>query len=266
VWYIDTSTTPDNLYYWNGSVWTLTGDGTGSTSSALLTQDEGAALGSATTMNFAGAGVVATHSSGITTVTIPGGSGTFATNAEAQAGTSAALLINPANLYARESIAAQTGLANNPASIAAPTAGQSPFGTTILGEAVRYFPGIGWKVVGANYAERTNYTADVSASGGTVIRGTFTCHRAGAVYVSMGVYGISNGSNQSVVLARVSVNGDANSLENDSCYDATSGNAITANVSRVYVVTAGQVISFTSYHNLTLSGLLFVGSSAAYVN
>lgn len=45
----------------------------GSGSTALVTQDEGVTLGSATTLNFAGAGVTATFNNGVTTAVIPGG-------------------------------------------------------------------------------------------------------------------------------------------------------------------------------------------------
>jgi hypothetical protein len=45
------------------------------TGGTVATQDEGSALGAASTLNFVGAGVTASFSSGTTTVTIPGGGG-----------------------------------------------------------------------------------------------------------------------------------------------------------------------------------------------
>lgn len=71
----------------------------------------------------------------------------FATPAQAQTGTSATLMINPADLYARENIAAQTGVSNDLAAIPAPGPGQSPWATNQLGERLHYMPNVGWLMV-----------------------------------------------------------------------------------------------------------------------
>ena len=75
----------------------------------------------------------------------------FATPAETIAGTSTALAVNPADLYARENIAAQTGLGLVLSAIPAPTASQSNWGVNTLGETLHYMPGVGWKVIADQY-------------------------------------------------------------------------------------------------------------------
>jgi hypothetical protein len=257
VWYIDTATTPDNLYYWNGSVWALTGDGTGS--SALLTQDESVALGSTTTMNFAGggvtatyaagvttvtvpsatvldfqdegvalsatstvnfagAGVVATNAAGVTTVTIPGGAGTFATNAEAQAGTSTALMVNPANLYARENIAAQTGLGLVLASIPAPTAAQSNWGTNTLGETLHYMPNVGWKIVADRYNVTQNTTTTALPNATIVSIQNIVAPRAGVVDITAVAHHRASGSAITGLGVYIYINGVFDALRSTSVY------------------------------------------------
>lgn len=72
VWYVDQSTTPWNVYYWNGTTWNLTGDGTGL--GGIAVQDEGLPLANqATGLNFVGAGVTAAGTGATKTVTVPGG-------------------------------------------------------------------------------------------------------------------------------------------------------------------------------------------------
>jgi hypothetical protein len=265
VWYIDTSTTPDNLYYWNGSVWTLTGDGTGSVASVLLTQDESIPLGSATTMNFAGAGVVATHAAGVTTVTIPGGSGTFATNAEAQAGTSAALLINPANLYARENIAAQTGVSTVLASIAAPTAGQSNWAVNTLGETLNYVPGVGWRIV-ADMVHEETYGGAITGAAMSVVATlkTYVAPRAGRVHATVAIIGgavVFAGANLSTWVA---VNG--NYYWNQS---GTTPNSLVTGTSQtastIVTVAAGDVLTFYAY-SVTGYSISAYSTSLTYIN
>jgi hypothetical protein len=300
VWYIDTSTSPDTLYFWDGAVWSAVGDssslatqdegvalgststmnfvGTGVTATyaagvttvtipgggtSLAFQDEGVALASTSTVNFAGAGVVATNAAGVTTVTIPGGSGTFATNAEAQAGSSAALLISPANLYARENIAAQTGLDNDPALIAVPTAGQSNWGTTALGEVVHYMPNVGWKVVANQYQQSVSYTLDGSVSGGTVIRGTYTAHRTGVVTVSMQCVAVSNGAG--LITAAVGISGVASSAAADNGV-SQPGDIMASSASRTFALVKGEIVVFVSFHSNTTAGLTGCRSSLTYLS
>jgi hypothetical protein len=93
-------------------------------------------------------------------VTLPAAAApVFATPAEAQAGTSTTLHINPADLYARENIAAQTGVSNDIAEIPAPAAGQSPWASNALGETLHYAPGLGWKIVSDLYGTSTGGSA-----------------------------------------------------------------------------------------------------------
>lgn len=75
----------------------------------------------------------------------------FATPAQTIAGTSTTLAVNPADLYARENIAAQTGLGLVLSAIPAPTASQSNWGVNTLGETLHYMPGVGWKVIADQY-------------------------------------------------------------------------------------------------------------------
>jgi hypothetical protein len=84
-------------------------------------------------------------------VTLPAASVTFATPAQTIAGTSTTLAVNPADLYARENIAAQTGLGLVLSAIPAPTASQSNWGVNTLGETLHYMPGVGWKVIADQY-------------------------------------------------------------------------------------------------------------------
>ena len=115
-------------------------------------------------------------------VTLPSSSVAFATPAETVAGTSTTLAVNPADLYARENIAAQTGLSNNIASIPAPTAAQSVWGQNILGETLHYSPGLGWKVVADQYSILASPVADVALVAGIETSVIFaTAPRAGAI-------------------------------------------------------------------------------------
>jgi hypothetical protein len=86
---------------------------------------------------------------------------TFATPAQTIAGTSAVLAVNPADLYARENIAAQTGLGLVLSAIPAPTAAQSVWGVNTLGETLHYAPGLGWKIVAAFYGSQVEQPAGV---------------------------------------------------------------------------------------------------------
>jgi hypothetical protein len=330
VWYIDTSTSPDTLYFWNGTVWSVVGDssslatqdegvalgatstmnfvGTGVTatyaagvatvtipSGTISTQDEGVALGSTSTVNFAGggvtatyaagvttvtvpsatslafqdetvalgststvnfagAGVVATNAAGVTTVTIPGGSGTFATNAEAQAGTSTALLVNPANLYARENITAQTGVANDPAAVPAPTAGQSNWATNLQGERLHYMPGIGWQVVANAFGLSTRSTvATFGIGAGTVVStwNTWTATRPGRVHAVGYTAGANPGFSVLVgIQSSIYLNGTRQASAFSSQSNITSGCDATSSV--ILTVAAGDILTFRiSAQNIT---------------
>lgn len=189
----------------------------------------------------------------------------FATPAETITGTSASLMVNPADLYARENIAAQTGLANNPASIPAPAAGQSPWGTTLLGERVHYMPGVGWKVVADNYHIETPLGVDTAVTTGVTVRQTFTAHRAGVVMACMWAYGTSAGDPFSVVVAAVRRNNDPSSQMTDGSY-ATLNQAMHSNASKSFAVAAGDTIEFWTYHDKTISGIEAMRSSLTYIS
>jgi hypothetical protein len=169
------------------------GGGGGDAVSAVPIQDEGVIIQTApTSINFVGTGVTATTSGTNVTVTIPGTGAAagdpYATNAQAVAGTSTSTVINPATLYARESIPAQTGLGLVLAAIPAPTAAQSPWGTNTLGETLHYAPGLGWKIVADLLTITQNVTsgAPVAIPSGSVITAvtSYTAPRAGKVVVT----------------------------------------------------------------------------------
>lgn len=78
------STTLVKLVYWTGSMWTaVTPAGGGG---PVATQEEGVTLTSAVaTINFTGAGVVASQAGGVTTVNVPGGNSSNPTTVSATA-------------------------------------------------------------------------------------------------------------------------------------------------------------------------------------
>jgi hypothetical protein len=107
----------------------------------------------------------------------------FATPAETIAGTANNLIVNPADLYARENIVAQTGLSNNVTSIPAPTASQSVWGTNLLGETLHYAPGLGWKIVDNKYYTTVSSASNIVLNGTTTVL-SLTAPRAGVIDVS----------------------------------------------------------------------------------
>jgi hypothetical protein len=144
--------------------------------------------------------------SGGNTVALPAAV-TFATPAETVAGTSTTLAVNPADLYARENIPAQTGLGLVLSAIPAPTANQSVWGVNTLGEILHYAPGLGWKIV-ANF-----YGTQASQPAGTIPTpvGTWTtavslvAPRAGRVIVTAHVF-VEN-STHAALAGGLSING-----------------------------------------------------------
>lgn len=124
--------------------------------------------------------------SGGNTVVIPAGASTaFATPAETVAGTSTTLAVNPADLYARENIAAQTGLGLVLSAIPAPTASQSPWGVNTLGETLHYAPGVGWKIVDNKHSATVSLGANTQPANGAIVQLlSHTMPRAGKVSFS----------------------------------------------------------------------------------
>lgn len=109
----------------------------------------------------------------------------YATPAQTIAGTATALIVNPADLYARENIPAQTGLGLNLAVIPAPTANQSPWGVNTLGETLHYAPGLGWRIVaGLHQIESAVSTNSTPTQGVWVAGATVVAPRAGKVVIT----------------------------------------------------------------------------------
>lgn len=170
----------------------------------------------------------------------------FATPAETRAGTSTTTIVNPADLYARESIAAQTGVSNDVTAIPAPAAGQSPWATNLLGETLHYAPGLGWKIVDDRYGYAQ---ADVLPEGDTVY--TATMPRAGIIDVSgyMKTIGVSGGLDADTIVSINPGNTDESIVAADRTVVDLSGTTADANhfnsaaANRVPVA-AGQVVTF----------------------
>jgi hypothetical protein len=161
------------------------GGGAGAGAVPLL--DEGILVEAApSSINFVGAGVTTTAAGTNVTVTIPGGgvTGAFATPAEAIAGTSTTTIINPADLFARESRPAQTGLSNDQTLIPAPTSNQSPWGVNQLGEKLVYIEGVGWRVVADFLSIYTTYGDPVLTAGAINTMFTYTAPRTGRISIT----------------------------------------------------------------------------------
>jgi hypothetical protein len=124
-------------------------------------------------------------------VTLPAGAtqDPYATPAQTVAGTATNLIVNPADLVARENIPAQTGVSNDVTAIPAPTASQSPWAVNLLGETLHYAPGIGWRVVANHYStSATTPNQTPIPTPGTYFGTAVTCPRAGRVLVTGYVY------------------------------------------------------------------------------
>jgi hypothetical protein len=145
--------------------------------------------------------------SGGNTVALPAGASTvFATPAETVAGTSSTLAVNPADLVARENIPAQTGVSNNVTAIPAPTAGQSPWATNLLGEQLHYEPGVGWKVVADRFSKTLSLAANFTPPAQATITDfpgmSFVMPRAGIVDFTVSQLAASQFSNASIYLMK----------------------------------------------------------------
>jgi hypothetical protein len=113
----------------------------------------------------------------------------YATPAQTVAGTATALVVNPADLFARENIAAQTGLGLVLSAIPAPTASQSNWGTNTLGETLHYMPGVGWKVVDGRWGSFQPCAGGINIPANSFSNLTqITMPRAGVVSVSAEVF------------------------------------------------------------------------------
>jgi hypothetical protein len=191
-------------------------------------------------------------------VTLPAGATpVFATPAEAQAGTSTTLHINPADLVARENIPAQTGVSNDVTTIPAPTASQSPWAVNQLGEVLHYAPGVGWQVVnnrfGAQIVQPAGTIPTPVSAWATAV--SLMAPRAGRVVVTGHI--VVDSSMFSAVAGGIAVNGVNKTASNSdsvgpigtpSTFAGSSGTA-THNISSVNAaiswtgnVAAGDII------------------------
>lgn len=216
-------------------------------------------------------------------VSLSGGGGTialpaaaaqdpYATPAQTITGAATALIVNPADLYARENIAAQTGLNSDTALIPAPGASQSPWGTNTLGEVLHYAPGLGWQIVNKYLHIEQNVAAAAAIPiGVNVVTNVtaYTAPRAGLVTVTANV--TTDSADYANMSGGISVGGVLKRFDNTDhigpaftpvgggFYLTNSNNSATAWSGRV---AAGTVIaawaicggsSNTAYGNLTVT-------------
>ncbi len=185
-------------------------------------------------------------------VTLPAASVTFATPAETIAGTSTTLAVNPADLYARENIAAQTGLGLVLSAIPAPTASQSNWGENTLGETLHYAPGLGWQRVGNLYAAISEKTTPVAVSSTPVTVESFTIPRDGVINVEAFYRGLVTAvqtAKPNQVRAAVNLNGIQVTFDDEvhgfSGYDV--GNNVEVNPVRLNInVQAGDILTLAA--------------------
>lgn len=192
----------------------------------------------------------------------------FATPAETIAGTATNLIVNPADLYARENLPAQTGLSNDVTAIPAPTASQSTWGVNQLGETLHYAPALGWQIVDKRYSVEATYPDNTSVTDFSFTPvGTFVAPRNGTIAVDFGLAGLSGVTGGSTIIAYVLKNGAIIS-ENNNTYNLVD-NGLSAHASTLVNVVAGDVISFHPYWIFTSvnnPGVKRVRSAIAYIN
>lgn len=178
----------------------------------------------------------------------------YATPAQTVAGTATALIVNPADLYARENIPAQTGLSNDVTAIPAPAANQSPWGVNQLGETLHYAPGLGWRIVAnLTQAEATAPVGNLPA--GTVhTLVTLVAPRAGKISLHgySASYVDNADPNHTIVACHVRKNGAVVGLNGatmlrDNTLATGTGNRLyqAYGASGVTTVAAGDTLTFT---------------------
>jgi hypothetical protein len=178
----------------------------------------------------------------------------FATPAETVTGTATNLIVNPADLYARENIPAQTGLGLVLSAIPAPTANQSNWGVNTLGEVLHYAPGLGWQLVNKGAHLIATATSATTTPGNDYIYASITAPRAGIVDIMQNYLAQWSSQNaQNIVQSYIIRNGIVLQSTNASqyAYDSNTNNFV-KNIS----VLAGDVISF---------GLSVAASSASSI-
>lgn len=164
----------------------------------------------------------------------------FATPAETIAGTATNLIVNPADLFARENISAQTGLSSNVAAIPAPTASQSNWGVNTLGETLHYMPGVGWKIVADFFKLDTTYANPAIPTGVFTPLFSFTAPRAGRILATSTLDSIADAAPSKIRLLMRKNTGDytADTASSGSAFD---GLGMTS--TDQYDVIAGDVIT-----------------------
>jgi hypothetical protein len=227
---------------------TVSSGGGGGGAAAVPIQDEGSTVQAApTSINFVGSGVTATTLGTNVTVTIPGaGAGAtdpYASLSEAQAGTAVDRVVNPADLFARESLVEQVGLSNNLALIAPPTAGQSRWGVNLLGEGL-YYTSSGWKIV-YNLVGFTQ-TAYVPLAPNTANVVTIIAPRTGRMSVSAYISALLDGG---PVGKYVTAQINKGIVRFASTSEANNNDARDANASGTFSVNAGDVITINFGNN-----------------
>jgi hypothetical protein len=181
--------------------------------------------------------------SGGNSVVLPAAASTvFATPAETVAGASTTLAVNPADLYARENIPAQTGVSNDVTAIPAPTAGQSPWATNALGEQLHYEPGVGWQIVSKLHGFTLGAYAVVPPN--TINSSlNIVAPRAGRMTVSAYISALMNGAAGAPKTISVFVN--KGPIRFGDTAETSTNNALDANASGSFNVLAGDVINIT---------------------
>jgi hypothetical protein len=190
----------------------------------------------------------------------------FATPAQTVAGTSTTLAVNPADLYARESLAAQTGLPNDVTVIPAPTANQSPWGVNLLGETLNYVPGLGWRIV-ANMVHEETYGGALSGAAlhALATLKTYVAPRAGRLHVAVSIVGPAGAAAGSDLSTGVTVNGAYDWLQAGTVPVFTPGASVNENMATIIDVVAGDVIVFFAYSYNSYS-IIGSATSLTYIN
>jgi hypothetical protein len=202
--------------------------------------------------------------SGGNTVTLPASASTvFATPAETVAGTSTALAVNPADLFARENIAAQTGLGLVLSAIPAPTAGQSPWGVNTLGETLHYAPGLGWKIV-ANMAHTEVTNALGAAVQGSTTFATYVAPRSGMLLLSAYAASLTNQALNPSLNVAIIQNGATLTQDRSNGSPVDAGTSVSTSIT--IPVLAGDVITASRYNrDVVASAFSFNKLNTQYV-
>jgi hypothetical protein len=190
----------------------------------------------------------------------------FATPAETVAGTATALAVNPADLYARENIAAQTGLGLVLSAIPAPTASQSPWGVNTLGETLHYEPGVGWKLVANAYYKPYQEIILPSIPSGPTVTASEIVPRAGRLLLNLEVFNFGASSGASIIaLARIAGNPPTTRHGSRAVGGMLPVEGISS-LTAYFTVAAGDILEFLAYPTTAASGPIYTKYSYQYVD